>query len=99
MMSSFMLVSRREGIVTEGILSADSVIRSANDQFGVLMQRNMDRLLLSRGTSSRLTVPSVFHLPPTGRMLGHMHEARIYHTENWYANIRKLIADARKEVA
>lgn len=72
MMPSFMLVSRQEGVVTEGILSADSAIRSANDQFGVLMHRNMDRLLLSRGTNNRLTVPSAFHLPPTGRMLGHV---------------------------
>ncbi len=38
-------------------------------------------------------------LTKTEVLSGHMHEARIYHTENWYANIRKLIADARKEVA
>lgn len=38
-------------------------------------------------------------LTKTEVLSGHMHETRIYHTENWYANISKLIAEARKEVA
>lgn len=38
-------------------------------------------------------------LTKTDVLSGHLHEARIYHTEKWYEHIGKLIADARKEVA
>ena len=42
-------------------------------------------------TASKLTKTEV--------LAGHIQEARIYHSEKWYINIRKLITDLGREVA
>lgn len=42
---------------------------------------------------------SASRLTKTQVLAGNMHEARIFHTENWCENLRKLVASTRKEGA
>lgn len=40
---------------------------------------------------------SASHLTKTEVLAGNMHEARVFHTENWLDNLRKLLTVSRKE--